>query len=218
MSKNDVITVLKGPDRVRKRPCVVFGSTDSQGALTAVLDIVNVFVAEAINGFCTKISVTLCNDGSIKVLGNGRPMKLCLNENPTRWKELFCDLTASPRNGVDPNSTHNALFGDTRPDSGKIPERTGVLYACSVQFCSEFMVIDAFENGKRTTVKFEKGLCVEAPRFARCECANGNLIHFKLDKEVFPDPIVAKHPIEQYLNDNLKDLPLCLWEVKFENT
>ncbi len=218
MSENNIITMLKGPDRVRKRPCVVFGATDSQGALTAVLDIVNIFAAEAINGFCTKISVTLCGDGSIKVLGNGRPMKLCLEDNPTRWKEIFCDLAASPRDGVDPNATHNSLFGDTTPDPENIPERTGALYACSVQFCSEFMVVDAFENGKHTTVRFEKGFCVEKPCFARCERENGTEFHFKLDKEVFPDPIVAKHPIEQYLKDTLTSFPLCLWEVKFENT
>ena len=212
MSENNFkITPLKGPDRVRKRPNVVFGSTDGKGALVAICDVLNVFIAENIEGYCSKLSVALGLDGSVKISGNGRPIALCDGEGK-RWYHIFCELPTAPREGVDPNATHNFMFGDPTPDPQNLPERTGVFYISSVQFCSEFMTVSTFKDGVQTSMRFEKGFCVLEPVFSNSNRQNGTEISFKLDQEIFSDVDVTKRQIEEYLKTTT--LPSLDWTVE----
>lgn len=214
MSENNLkITPLKGPDRVRKRPSVVFGSTDSDGAFTAVCDILNVYIAEGMCGYCTKLCVKLESDGSVKMNGNGRPIVLCDGEE-NRWYRIFCELPTAPREGIDPSTTHNFMFGDYSSDPKNLPERTGVFYISAVQFCSEFMVVGSVKDGVKTSVRFEKGLCVQKPVATQCRQPDGTEIHFKLDKEIFSSVAVTKTRIEEYLESAARTIPSFSWEIK----
>ncbi len=56
--KNE-ITLLKGPDRVRKRPAVIFDSDGLNGSIAAVKSLLDIFTAEAVRGHCSKIDVAI---------------------------------------------------------------------------------------------------------------------------------------------------------------
>ncbi|MEK0306764.1 toprim domain-containing protein [Bifidobacterium sp. IMAU50988] len=66
------LTVLEGLDAVRKRPGMYIGTTDSQGLMHCLWEIIDNSVDEALAGACDEITVILHDDGSIEVDDNGR--------------------------------------------------------------------------------------------------------------------------------------------------
>ena len=69
---NDDIVSLKGPDQVRKRPAVIFGSDDIDGCQHSVFDILSNSIDEAREGFGDKIVITRYLDHSVEIQDFGR--------------------------------------------------------------------------------------------------------------------------------------------------
>lgn len=82
---NDSISSLKGADRVRKRPGVIFGSDGLEGCQHAVFEILSNSIDEAREGYGDVITVTRFEDGSIEVVDNGRGMPIEFNQSEGRY-------------------------------------------------------------------------------------------------------------------------------------
>lgn len=187
---NDSITALKGADRVRKKPSVIFGSDGLDGCQHAVFEILSNAIDEARAGYGSLITIIRYLDGSIQVDDQGRGCPVDWNETEQRynWELVFCELYAGGKYGRD---------GDYKYALG-----LNGLGSCATQYASAFMDVVVVRDGKRYTLHFEKGENVgglheePAPRNAH----TGTSIRWKPDREVFMDTDIPA----EYFADTVK--------------
>lgn len=187
---NDSITALKGADRVRKKPSVIFGSDGLDGCQHAVFEILSNAIDEARAGYGSLITIIRYLDGSIQVDDQGRGCPVDWNETEQRynWELVFCELYAGGKYSRD---------GDYKYALG-----LNGLGSCATQYASEFMDVVVVRDGKRYTLHFEKGENVgglheePAPRNAH----TGTSIRWKPDREVFMDTDIPA----EYFADTVK--------------
>lgn len=106
----DSLSVLEGLDAVRKRPGMYIGTTDSQGLMHCLWEIIDNSVDEALAGACTDITVTLHTDGSITVEDNGRGIPTD-TESKTGLSGVEVVLTKLHAGAKFGNSSYNAVGG-----------------------------------------------------------------------------------------------------------
>ena len=148
------IKSLKGAERVRKRPAVIFGSDDIIGCQHSFIEILANSVDEAREGYGNKIIVKKNLDYSIEVEDFGRGVPLGYNENEKRWnwELVFCELYAG---GKYDNDSGNSAYEFSLGLNG--------LGLCSTQYSSEYMDAEIFRDGFRYELHFEKGENVGGP-------------------------------------------------------
>ncbi len=178
---NDSITLLKGADRVRKRPSVIFGSDNIEGCKHCFFEILANAIDEANAGYGREIRVTAYNDHSMKVEDFGRGVPLGFNEKEGRynWELVFCELFAG---GKMDNNTEEAVYKSSLGTNG--------LGACATQYASSFMNVDSFDGKFVSSIRFEKGDPVtelERYELSPADRRTGTVIHWRPDLEVFTD-------------------------------
>ena len=175
---NTSITTLKGADRVRKRPAVIFGSDGIDGCQHSVFEILSNSIDEAREGYGKKITVTRYSDGSIEVEDHGRGIPVDYNENEKRynWELVFCELYAGGKYNNNEGESYEFSLG------------MNGLGLCSTQYSSEYMDVDIRRDGYRYTLRFEKGEIVgKLKKEPYSKKDTGTKIHWKPDLEVFTD-------------------------------
>ncbi len=143
---NESITMLKGPDKVRKRPGVIFGSDGLDGCAHSIFEIISNSIDEARAGFGGKIIITRYRDHSIEVqdFGRGCPVDFNKNENRYNWELVYCELYAGGK--YDANSeTYAYSLG------------LNGLGLCATQFASAYMDVEVVRDGYQYQLHFEKG-------------------------------------------------------------
>ena len=145
---NQSIQSLKGADRVRKRPAVIFGSDGIEGCEHSVFEIISNSVDEAREGYGNEIIITAYSDHSIEVEDFGRGVPLGWNENEQRynWELVYCELYAGGKY-------------DNNNDASNYTYSLGLngLGACATQYSSEYMDVTSFSGGKMSSISFKKG-------------------------------------------------------------
>ena len=191
---NHSITALKGADRVRKRPAVIFGSDGLEGCEHAVFEIVSNSVDEAREGYGNQIRVTAYADRSIEVEDDGRGVPLGYNEKEQRynWELVFCELYAGGKyNNNDVSSAYEYSLG------------LNGLGACATQYASAYMDVSSYSGGKVSHISFRAGEAqgeLEVRDIARGEKKRGTVIRWLPDLEVFTDIAIPR----EYYTDMLK--------------
>ena len=175
---NDSITSLKGADRVRKRPAVIFGSDGIEGCCHSVFEILSNSIDEAREGYGKEIIVTKFADGSIQVEDHGRGIPVDYNKNEERynWELVFCELYAGGKYNNNDGENYEFSLG------------LNGLGLCSTQYSSEYMDVNIRRDGQKFTLHFEKGENVGGLKKEKYDKKDtGTIIKWKPDLEVFTD-------------------------------
>lgn len=187
---NESITMLKGPDKVRKRPGVIFGSDGLDGCEHSVFEVISNSIDEARSGYGNKIIVTKYNDNTIEVedFGRGCPVDYNKSEERFNWELVYCELYA----------------GGKYDDSSDMYEYSlglNGLGLCATQFSSEFMDVEIIRDGYKYNLHFEKGENVGGLQKEKTsKKQTGTKTKWKPDLDVFTDINVR----DEYFQDVLK--------------
>ena len=189
------IRALKGADRVRKRPAVIFGSDGLEGCEHSYFEILSNSVDEAREGHGNEILTVLYKDHSIKVDDHGRGVPLGYNKKEDRWNWdlIYCELYAG---GKYDNNNGSSAYEYSLGLNG--------LGACATQYSSEFMNVYSYDGKTERHIAFKKGEPVtgilEERELDRKEKRTGTIIHWRPDKDVFTDINISAERIREILH------------------
>ncbi len=198
---NESIKSLKGAERVRMRPAVIFGSDGLEGCQHAVFEIMSNSIDEAREGYGNKIVVTRFLDGSVEIqdFGRGIPVDYNKNEDKYNWELLFCEMYAG---GKYDNDGENYEFSLGLNGLG----------LCATQYASEYMDAEVHTGGYKYTLHFEKGENIGGLTKEKYDKRDtGTRIRWKPDLDVFTDINI---PLDYY-KDTIKRQAIVNDGIKF---
>lgn len=207
---------LKGPDQVRLRPGVIFGSDGIDGCQHSVFEILSNSIDEAREGYGSKVIITKYLDGSIEVedFGRGIPIDFNKNEQKYNWELAFCTMYAGGKYNNNDGGNYEMSLG------------LNGLGLCSTQFAAEYMEVESNNGTWLYQIRFEKGFNTEKDergfRRKQSDGKTGTRIRWKPDLEVFTDIDIQLEYFEDVLrrqaivNDGLQFI--FRYEIRDEET
>lgn len=185
---NESISSLKGADRVRLRPGVIFGSDGIEGCQHSFFEILSNSIDEAREGYGDRIEVILHSDHSITVrdYGRGIPVDFNPKENRYNWELVFCELYAGGKYKNNTGENYEFSLG------------LNGLGSCATQYSSEYMDVTVFRDGYRYDLHFEKGENIGGLIKEKCRYeSTGTIQKWKPDLDVFTDINI---PLDYFIN------------------
>ena len=185
---NESISALKGAERVRKRPGVIFGSDGLDGCEHAFFEILSNAIDEAREKYGDLIIVTRYADHSIEVEDFGRGCPVDWNEKEQRynWELVFCELYAGGKYNNNSGDNYEYSLG------------LNGLGTCATQYASEYFDALIHRDGFRYTLHFKKGeICGKMEKEPAERKKTGSCFRWKPDLEVFTDINI---PLEYYMD------------------
>lgn len=199
---NESITKLKGADRVRKRPAVIFGSDGIEGCEHSIFEIISNSIDEARDGHGDKIIVTYYQDHSVEVedFGRGCPVDYNNAEQCYNWELVYCELYAGGK-------YQNNESGDYEYSLG-----LNGLGACATQYSSEYTDVEIYRDGYKYNLHFEKGENIGGlKKEETTRKKTGTRTKWRPDLDVFTDIAVSR----EYFEDILKKQAIVNPNISF---
>ena len=199
---NQSITSLKGADRVRKRPAVIFGSDGLEGCEHSFFEILSNSIDEAREGYGNIIEITRFKDASIEVRDYGRGIPLDFNEKENRynWELVFCELYA----GGKYNNNDGGMYEYSLGLNG--------LGACATQYSSEYMDVEVIRDKTCYLLHFEKGENIGGlTKTPVPSTKTGTVTKWRPDRDVFTDINI---PVE-FFKDTLQKQAMTNAGIRF---
>jgi len=199
---NDAIVSLKGADRVRKRPGVIFGSDGIEGCKHSIFEILSNSIDEARDGHGNKIIVTRFLDNVIEVedFGRGCPVDFNKGEDRYNWELVYCELYAGGKYRNNDGDNYEYSLG------------LNGLGACATQYSSEFMDVEIFRDDYKFNLHFEKGENVGGLQKEESKRKQtGTRTRWRADLDVFTDISVER----EFFEDTLKKQAVVNPNIEF---
>lgn len=193
---------LKGADRVRKRPAVIFGSDGIEGCQHSAFEILSNSIDEAREGYGKEIRITRFADHSVEIedFGRGIPVDYNKNEERYNWELVFCELYAGGK------------YNNSEAESYEFSLGLNGLGLCSTQYSSEYMDVEIRRDETLFSLHFEHGENVgglkKEPYKGR---KTGTKIRWKPDIEVFTDINIS----DDYFTDIIKRQAIVNAGIRF---
>ena len=206
---NSSIQSLKGADRVRKRPAVIFGSDGIEGCQHSVFEILSNSIDEAREGHGNKIVVTRYKDGSVSIedFGRGIPVDYNEREGKFNWELVFCELYAGGKYQNNDGENYEFSLG------------LNGLGLCATQYSSEYMDAEIHRDGQKFILHFEKGENVgglkKEPTNRR---QTGSKITWRPDRNVFTDIDISLEYFQETMRRQAVVNPKVLFVLKNQVT
>ena len=205
---NESIQALKGADRVRKRPGVIFGSDGLEGCEHSIFEILSNAIDEAREGYGKKITVTRYRDYSVQVEDQGRGIPVDFNPKEGRynWELLFCEMYAGGKYNTNSAESYEFSLG------------LNGLGLCSTQYASEYMDVSICRDGFVYELHFRKGEPSQEMQKTQTKRRDtGTTIRWKPDLEVFTDIAVPADYYRDILKRQAVVNPGVLFLLRSEN-
>lgn len=198
---NNVIIKPEGPDRIRKRPAVVFLSEGLEGAQNAVLELLYVFLREAQLGHCHQLRIRHSGE-TLEVSGDDRGIDLGQETGDhTKWESIFCAMFPLPKFPPEEcycsleliDDSHYALYGEALPPNAVyFPGEKCFLELYALQCACSRMDVSVIRKGIHSTLHFEKGHNIGGIHNQATTAPNGTCFQFELDGEVFTQTVIPE--------------------------
>ena len=175
---NESISSLKGADRVRKRPAVIFGSDGIEGCQHSIFEILTNSIDEAREGYGKKITLTKFADGSVEVEDEARGIPVDYNSREERynWELVFCEMYAGGKYNNNDGDNYQFSLG------------LNGLGLCATQYASEYMTADIVRDGFEYHLDFQRGENIGGlQKTPTNKKKTGSRIRWKPDNQVFSD-------------------------------
>ena len=175
---NESISSLKGADRVRKRPAVIFGSDGIEGCQHSIFEILTNSIDEAREGYGKKITLTKFADGSVEVEDEARGIPVDYNSREERynWELVFCEMYAGGKYNNNDGDNYQFSLG------------LNGLGLCATQYASEYMTADIVRDGFEYHLDFQRGENIGGlKKTPTNKKKTGSRIRWKPDNQVFSD-------------------------------
>ncbi len=199
---NESIVTLKGADRVRKRPAVIFGSDGIEGCQHSAFEILSNSIDEAREGYGKEIKVTRFNDHSIEIedFGRGIPVDYNKNEERYNWELVFCELYAGGK------------YNNSEAENYEFSLGLNGLGLCSTQYSSEYMDVEIRRDNTLFTLHFEHGENIGGLKKEPYKGKKtGTKIRWKPDIDVFTDINIG----DDYFTDIIRRQAIVNAGIKF---
>ncbi len=199
---NESISSLKGADRVRKRPAVIFGSDGLEGCEHAFFEILSNSIDEAREGYGNKIVITHYLDNSIEVedFGRGCPVDYNPKEERFNWELVFCELYSGGKYNNNASGNYEYSLG------------LNGLGLCATQYASEWMEAVIYRDGYKYELAFKQGENVGGLKKSPADRKQtGSKFKWLPDIKVFTDIAVSA----EYFADTIKRQAVVNPNIKF---
>lgn len=184
---NESITSLKGADRVRKRPSVIFGSDGLEGCQHSFFEILSNSIDEAREGYGKEIVVIRHSDWSVTVIDQARGIPVDYNpkEEKYNWELVFTEMYAGGKYNNNDSDVYEYSLG------------LNGLGLCATQYSSEYMDVVINRDGFEYTLKFQKGNIAEDgfQKVPTKTKKTGSKIKWRPDLDVFKE---IEIPLDYY--------------------
>ena len=150
------------------------GSTDNRGLHHLIYEIVDNSTDEALAGFCTRIEVTLHQDGSASVADNGRgiPVDIMKDQGKPALEVVMTKLHAGGKFGGGGYKVSGGLHG---------------VGLSVVNALSERLLVTVMRHGKQHDQEYRRGTPVAPLKASGKADTTGTYIRFWPDPEVFEE-------------------------------
>ena len=199
---NEAIVSLKGADRVRKRPAVIFGSDGIEGCKHSIFEILSNSIDEARDGHGNEIIITKYIDNVIEIIdfGRGCPVDFNKSEGRFNWELVYCELYAGGKYQNNTGEHYEFSLG------------LNGLGACATQYSSEFMDVEVLRDGYKYNLHFEHGENVGGLKKEPVSTKKtGTKTRWRPDLDVFTDINID----EEFYFDTLKKQAVVNPNIKF---
>ncbi len=184
------IMPLRGPERVRKRPNVIFGANDGEGVAHALELLVRLFALEGRLGNCSCLTITLSPDGSITL--ESRDTGFAMEDSAT-WQEIFTGLHPGPQLWDEAFSQalateQSRLYGRSEPIPANLLAPIMPFFDLAVvQMASQWMKVESVRHGTLSILSFRDGYPDGEMKITSTDAPTGTTIRFRPAPDVFTE-------------------------------